>query len=192
MVSAAPCADPTRPHIDIDQELGARQVVRHLVGLGHRQIAHFAGPEAEFHAQRRRAGWQRELELHGLAAPPVLQGTWAPGSGYELAKRLLAGPRPLPTAVFAANDHVAMGALRAFGEAGLQLPGDISVAGFDDIPGVDQLRPPLTTVRQDLYDLGCAAFDLLRQVIEERQPASDLALVPELVVRASTGPGLDR
>jgi LacI family transcriptional regulator len=187
MVSAAPCLDPRRPHIDIDQELGARLAVRHLIDLGHTRIAHFMGPGHEFHAQGRRDGWERELADHGIEPGPLLAGTWAGRSGYDLARRLLGVPGPRPTAVFAANDLSAMGAVRAFSEAGLKVGHDISVIGFDDSPGIDQLNPPLTTVRQDFAALGRSAFDLLRQVIGGESPQASTWLAPELVARSSSG-----
>jgi DNA-binding LacI/PurR family transcriptional regulator len=187
MLTAAPAGAHAFPSVDVDHELGARLAVRHLVSLGHREVAHFAGPAVEFHAQCRERGWRGELAAHGLAPGPLLRGTWEPGSGYELAKALAAGPDRPPTAVFVANDHAGIGVLRGFADSGLRVPEDVSVVGFDDVPGVSQLRPPLTTVRQDLGKLGRRAFGLLLEVIGGGGAVGHVALPPELVVRASTG-----
>ncbi|MDR2380290.1 MAG: LacI family transcriptional regulator [Bifidobacteriaceae bacterium] len=186
MVTAGAPVPRAFPSVDVDQELGARLAVKHLLAKGHVLIAHFAGPAGEFHAQCREHGWRRALADAGLRPGPLLRGTWTADSGYRLAKRLMGRSAAPPTAVFVANDQAAIGALRGFGEAGLRLPEDMSVVGFDDIPGASQLRPPLTTVRQDLAELGRRSFALLLDVISGHAPGAHVALAPELVVRAST------
>ncbi|MDR3070269.1 MAG: LacI family transcriptional regulator, partial [Propionibacteriaceae bacterium] len=119
--------------VDFDQELGARLAMRHLIGLGHTRIAHFSGPKSEFHSQSRQLGWEKELAAHGLPKGQLYPGDWTGATGYQLARDLLATGGELPTAIFVANDHAAMGVLRAFGDAGLRVPEDISIVGFDDI-----------------------------------------------------------
>jgi DNA-binding LacI/PurR family transcriptional regulator len=176
------------PSVDIDHEAGARLAVGHLIGLGHQRIAHFAGPRVEFHAQCREQGWRVMLKRHGLKPGPLLRGSWEPDAGYQLARALVDRPGERPTAVFVANDLAAIGALRGFAEAGWRVPEDISVVGFDDVPGVGQLRPPLSTVRQDLSELGRQAFGLLLGVIGGQAEPGHLALPPQLVVRDSSGP----
>ncbi|MDR2252787.1 MAG: LacI family transcriptional regulator [Bifidobacteriaceae bacterium] len=187
MLTANPGGDHSFPTVDVDHELGARLAVQHLASLGHRDIAHFAGPSIEFHAQRRERGWRAALEELDLEPGPLLRGSWEAHSGYELARRLCEREAPLPTAVFVANDQAAIGALRGFAAAGLRVPEDISVVGFDDVPGVGQLRPPLSTVRQDLTELGGKAFDLLLGVIGGKEAGEHVALAPRLVVRESSG-----
>jgi DNA-binding LacI/PurR family transcriptional regulator len=188
MLTASPAGAHPFASLDLVHELGARLAVRHLASLGHAKIAHFAGPAIEFHAQGRERGWRAELADLGLRPGPLLRGSWQADSGYDLATRLARRGGKLPTAVFVANDQAAIGALRGFAAAGLDVPGDVSVVGFDDIPGTDQLRPPLSTVRQDLAELGRKAFDLLLGVIEGGEAAGHVALAPQLVVRESSGP----
>jgi DNA-binding LacI/PurR family transcriptional regulator len=169
--------------VDLDQRGGARQAMTLLLGLGHRRIAHVAGPPNDLHARARLTEWRACLERAGLPPGPLVQGDWSSQSGYQAALELLVGP-DLPTAVFAGNDHMAIGLLRGFHDAGVAVPGRVSVVGFDDIDTSDCAIPPLTTIRQDHDALGRAGLGLLIDLIEGRQPAS--ALVPaELVVRAS-------
>ncbi|MGH2872309.1 MAG: substrate-binding domain-containing protein, partial [Solirubrobacteraceae bacterium] len=119
--------------------------------------------------------------------PEPLAGDWSPRSGYELGRRLLADPAL--TAVFVANDQMALGLLRAVHEAGREIPGQVSVVGFDDIPEARFFNPPLTTIHQDFDELGSRSLRLLLATIErgERVPAGPM-LAPRLVVRASTAP----
>jgi DNA-binding LacI/PurR family transcriptional regulator len=170
--------------IDIDQWLGAELAVQHLLELGHRSVAHITGPAKDLHSQARTNSWRRVLAEAGLPEGPLLAGDWSGESGYQ-AGRELAQLEPLPTAVFVGNDTMAQGVLRALWEAGVSVPGDISVVGFDDSPGVDQAIPPLTTVRQDHVALGAACLERLIALIEGR-PAEGFLLSPNLVVRAST------
>ncbi len=173
-------------HVAVDQRQGARSAVRHLVELGHTTIAHVPGPPDWLDAAEREAGWLAELSASGLRPGPSLPGDWSAASGYAAGRRLLAEPGP--TAVFAANDLMALGLVRAVTEAGLRVPEDLSVVGFDDLEIAAYARPPLTTVRQDFGDLGRAAVDLLlaRLVDEPAPPATLVEAV--LQVRASTAP----
>jgi DNA-binding LacI/PurR family transcriptional regulator len=115
----------------------------------------------------------------------LVEGDWSSGSGYQAAMTLLATKHP-PTAIFAANDHMAFGALRAANERGLGVPSDVSIIGFDDIEGSDCTIPPLTTVSQDHGALGRAAMEVLLEAIDDR-PARSVKIPGRLVVRASTG-----
>jgi DNA-binding LacI/PurR family transcriptional regulator len=187
MLTAGEAKSRAFPSVDVDHELGARLAVRHLAELGHSDIAHFAGPAAEFHAQRRERGWREELRERGLTPGRLLRGTWDAASGYDLAQALARRDGSPPTAVFVANDQAAIGALRGLAEAGLRVPGDVSVVGFDDVPGVAHLRPPLTTVRQDLRELGRRAFGLLLGVIGGVEQPEHVSLAPALVIRESSG-----
>ncbi|MEY9874170.1 DNA-binding LacI/PurR family transcriptional regulator [Streptacidiphilus sp. MAP12-33] len=175
------------PAVAVDNESGARAVTRHLLDLGHRTVHHLAGPANWLDAKARVAGWRAALADAGASAPEPLTGDWSARSGYELGLRL-ATDRSV-TAVFCANDHMALGLLRALSEAGIAVPGDISVAGFDDIPEASFFTPPLTTVRQDFGELGRRGLELLLDRIESgptdgRPPR--VLVAPEPVVRSST------
>ncbi|TKV57421.1 LacI family transcriptional regulator [Nakamurella flava] len=174
----------------VDQEGGARAAVRHLVDLGHREIAHISGPEPWFDATARLRGWRRELSAHDLPAEVLLSGDWSSASGYAAGARLIRRG-PVPTAVFVANDLMAIGVIKALRHGGLRVPQDVSVVGFDDMPGVDFLAPSLTTVRQDLDALGRLCIDMLTR--EPGSPTAAPTTVPAaLVVRGSTaGPVRD-
>ncbi|MGC3952769.1 MAG: substrate-binding domain-containing protein [Propionicimonas sp.] len=172
--------------VSFDQYAGARRAVRHLIELGHTEIRHLAGPEDSMDATERVRGWRDMLGEHGLVAPEPLIGDWAASSGYRNARQLLAEDRP--TAIFAGNDQMALGAIRAVMEAGLRVPQDVSVVGFDDIPEAEHFTPPLTTVRQEFAQLGRDTMTLVLAVLREENTSALLPRVPNLVVRQSTGP----
>ena len=167
-----------------EQYEGARLATRHLLALGHVEVAHVAGPAAWAEARAREEGWRDELAAARLRAPRPVRGDWSADSGYEAGRRV--AEEGLATAVFVANDEMAVGVLHALAEASLRVPGDVSVVGFDDIPLAAHLVPPLTTVRQDLPAAGRRAVRLLdaaiRGVSEDVPGPAELALV----VRAST------
>jgi DNA-binding LacI/PurR family transcriptional regulator len=167
----------------VDQEHGARLATRHLIDLGHRRIGHIAGPQPWFDAIERMRGWRQELRESGLRAGPVVTGDWSAESGAGAARKLLRGK--LPTAVFASNDRMALGAVRAFHDAGLSVPHDVSVVGFDDMAGTAFLIPGLTTVRQDLQALGTRCIEMLLHTLAG-QVSEWAAIEPELVIRDST------
>ncbi|MEV4177001.1 LacI family DNA-binding transcriptional regulator [Nonomuraea sp. NPDC049709] len=179
------------PTFGMDEAAGARAAVDHLLGLGHATVHHVAGPAGSNPAQRRRAAWQRQLKRSGRAVPPPVVGDWSPRSGYDAALRLLADDGV--SAVFAANDQMAVGVLRAAAELGRRVPEDLSVVGFDDLDFAPFLTPPLTTVRQDLDTVGRRCVEHLITRIEEREGAdagqtTSRFVRPELIVRASTAP----
>jgi len=169
--------------VGVDQLAGAEAATRHLIELGHTGIAHLAGPQPWTEARARLAGWQAAMDAAGLRPSSLLIGDWSARSGYGLGQEV-ARRREL-TAVFCANDQMALGLLRALSEAGLQVPGDVSVVGFDDIPEAAYLIPPLTTVRQDFTAVGHRAIEILQAAIAG-EPAPERLIGPELVVRAST------
>jgi LacI family transcriptional regulator len=183
----SPLKDARRSTLTIDSYRGARAMVSHLIRRGHRRIAHVAGPELNFDAQERLRGYRDELaSALPRAARQVLPGDFSEKSGY-LAGQQLAAQRERPDAVFAANDVIALGCVAAFREAGLRVPADIAVAGFDDIPLASLVSPALTTVRVQIAELGRAALEQLLLSIEspeQTRPVSR-ALVPEVVVRES-------
>ncbi|MFF7639747.1 substrate-binding domain-containing protein [Streptomyces canus] len=170
--------------VEVDQELGARLAVRHLLDLGHRDIAHLTGALRTFDARARVDGWQAELTA-AAAEGARLEGDFSAESGFRLAHELCDADSGLPTAVFAGNDQMAMGVLAAFAERGVKVPHDVSVVGFDDMKGAGYLVPALTTVRQDFAHLGRSAIELLVRMVGG-DPAQQQRIAPQLVVRHST------
>jgi DNA-binding LacI/PurR family transcriptional regulator len=172
--------------VGVDQNAGARLATRHLVDLGHTEIVHVTGPLNWAEARARRDGWRSEMRAAGLQPAKPLVGDWTARSGFAAGTRLLA--RDDVTAVFAANDQMALGVLRALFEAGLRVPRDVSVVGFDDIPEAGYLVPPLTTVRQDFSAVGRRAIEVMQAAITRRDEELPRLIDPELVVRVSTAP----
>jgi LacI family transcriptional regulator len=183
-------AGPSATNVASDSVGGARLAVRHLHGLGHRRrIATIAGPQDSKPGADRLVGFRAELQALGLESRPEYEqiGDWYTESGEQAMRKLLALPEP-PTAVFAAADLMAVGAIKAARAAGLRVPGDLAVVGFDDIQLASLLDPALTTIRQDKVGVGRAAARALLEQIEnpETTPAA-LTLPVELVVRTSCG-----
>ncbi|WP_298988638.1 LacI family DNA-binding transcriptional regulator [uncultured Pseudokineococcus sp.] len=168
-----------------DQELGARLAVRHLVSLGHRDVAHLAGSQEWLDGQVRLRGWRAELEASGLPVGEVRLGDWSGDSAYRIGREMVEAG--LPSAIFIASDLMALAFLRALHEAGVSVPGDISVAGFDDNEFAPQVHPPLTTVRQSFATVGTRCMEILLGLIEGADVDTTPA-TPQLVVRRSTGP----
>ncbi|MEV5069688.1 LacI family DNA-binding transcriptional regulator [Microbacterium sp. LMI12-1-1.1] len=171
--------------IETDHSGGARLAVSHLLDLGHETVHHLAGPAGSFAAAERERGWREALAAARAPVPTVVRGDWTSASGFAAASALLDGGA---TAVFAANDQMALGLLRAFAEAGSAVPADVSVVGFDDVADAADYRPPLTTVRQDFDALGSRAVAALVEGIEAGAPAAFETVPTRLVVRASTAP----
>lgn len=171
--------------VSIDQYRGARAATRHLVELGHRSIIHLAGPEEAPDAIERLRGWRDEMSANGLPIGEVHHGDWSAKSGFELGTRLESiGPG---TAVFAANDYMALGLVSALHSRGLRVPDDVSIVGFDDVPEAGYLLPPLTTVRQDFAALGGLVMQKVLIAIEEPDAVAESTPLPTtLVVREST------
>jgi DNA-binding LacI/PurR family transcriptional regulator len=177
------------PLVAVDQLSGAVSATQLLLDLGHRTVWHVAGPQDFVEAQQRREGWRATLEAAGAEVPPVLVGDWSPRSGYQLGQRLAQDPGV--TAVFVANDQMALGVLRAMHEYGRHIPREVSVVGFDDVPEAQYFTPPLTTVRQNFAEVGRGSLRLLLDVMRGGQSAQHLTVAPELVVRRSTAPPPD-
>lgn len=168
----------------IDQDAGARLATGHLLDLGHRHVAHVTGPLEWAEAGQRRAGWSASHEVRHLLPGPELTGDWSAHSGYRAGRRIAEDPQV--TAVFAANDAMALGVLKALHEHSRRVPGEVSVVGFDDAPEAAYYWPGLTTVNQEFSQLGRNAVGLaLRALRGEPAPATEL-LEPTLVIRAST------
>ena len=171
----------------IDQYRGARSAVRHLVELGHRQIAHLAGPLAAPDAIERCRGWRDELASADLVAQEPVYGDWSSESGYQFGKSLR--EETMPSAIFVGNDQMALGVIAALKSRGLLVPQDVSVMGFDDIPDAAFFDPPLTTVNQDFATLGALTMQRVLMAIEEPASTAETTPIPtHLVVRASTAP----
>jgi LacI family transcriptional regulator len=178
--------------ISTDNVAGARAMVRHLAEQGHRSIAFIAGPANNLDARQRLQGYRDALRERGLASASDLEltGAFTESSGHSAARALLER-HSLPDAVFCANDCMAVGALSAFREAGVRVPEDVAIAGFDDIAIASYLTPRLTTVRVDAYRLGERATQLLLEALEDPQAPGSAAPIHEvlaatLVVRDST------
>ncbi|MGI6368905.1 MAG: LacI family DNA-binding transcriptional regulator [Anaerolineae bacterium] len=179
-------AEGVVPCVASDNLGGARRGVEYLVGLGHQRIAYIAGNDS-YQNRKRQQGYAEALCEAGLDTPAeyVRVGRWSWQGGHEQVLELMQLPQP-PTAVFCANDTMALGAMCALRERGLNVPADISVLGFDDIPAAWGNRPALTTVRQPTAEMVELAFDLLRRAREgEEIPAVNHVLPTELILRAS-------
>ncbi|MFI5695485.1 LacI family DNA-binding transcriptional regulator [Kribbella sp. NPDC051586] len=184
MVVVQGVSEGQRMAVGIDQEVGARLAVEHLLDLGHRHVAHIAGPLEWVEARQRRAGWQHAHEQRHVLPGPELFGDWSPRSGYEAGLRIAEDPDV--TAVFAGNDAMAIGLVYALHEKGRDIPGEISVVGFDNVPEASYLWPALTTVDQEFSVLGRRAVELtLRALAGEVEPSTHL-IPPALVIRDST------
>jgi len=179
-------ADPTFLTVSIDQNAGAALVVDHLVSLGHRDILHVSGPLDWLDARARERAFHTRAKSWGVRERPIVVGDWSADFAYDFA----IGLTRLPdfTAIFAANDDTAIGLIHGLHDRGFDVPGDLSVVGFDDVPLARHFLPPLTTVRQDFEALGSAAVEMLRAAIEKREIPQVTRIPTELVVRESTAP----
>lgn len=169
--------------VSLDQVQAGRIAVRHLAELGHQDIAHVSGPLNWTDARGRLEGWKLECTERGLNPVPLVQADWSPERGYEVGVHLARAG--VPSAVFAANDMIALGLIRAFTEAGLRVPQDVSVVGVDDQPGASNFIPPLTTVHHKFAEMGRMVIESLLAVIDGGE-ARNSVIEPELVVRSST------
>ena len=176
-----------RPQLWIDDREAASRATRHLLGLGHQTVHHLSIPSSTQKLSQRTQGWQDALTAAGRPVPPQHAGGWTPRSG-DLAARALVADRSV-TAILAGNDDLALGVLRAAREAGRDVPGDLSVIGFDDAPQSAYLAPALTTVRLDFEGLGRAGFGMLHNLLDPRSaPPPATWEEPELILRESSGP----
>ncbi|PXY29080.1 LacI family transcriptional regulator [Prauserella sp. PE36] len=179
----------SRRYVVLDDERGSGLAVEHLAALGHRRIAHLAGPETADTARRRRAGYTAAMAAAGLRTGTryTAHADYTPEGGAAAMRELLA-VRPRPTAVFVANVASAVGALRTLHEAGLSVPGDMSVIAMHDMSLAGHLVPALTTVRMPLEGLGRRSLELLATTHPQDDITEVVAEPVEVVVRASTGP----
>ena len=176
--------------VKTDDLCGAETAVEHLIKLGHKKIAHISGTFSTDTAFDRLTGFRNAIIKNDLTLYPeyIMQGSYTEIDGYTNAKRLLQLPNP-PTAIFAANDLMAIGVIKAVYEMNLKIPDDISVVGFNDIWVCDNLNPPLTTIRSPLFKMGHVAAELLQNVINGIEEIEKNIVLPvELVIRNSTAP----
>lgn len=178
--------------VDVDNMTGGRQAALHLLEGGHTSIAMIKGPDGWKSVADRAAGFEQTLRRAGLDVKDqrLAQGDWSYASGYRAMSQILEQDLTF-TALFAHNDQMAIGAMRAAREAGKRIPQDLSVVGYDDIPAAEYADPPLTTIRQPMREVGATAARLLIERIEQDEPAKgvmegEVLLSPELIQRAST------
>jgi DNA-binding LacI/PurR family transcriptional regulator len=170
---------------------GARAATEHLLDLGHERVWHIAGPPRWRDARERVEGWRLAHLDRGIEPPAPFEGDWSPASGYTAGRTLALDPDV--TAVFCSNDDMAIGLMRALAEAGRDVPGDVAVVGFDDIPAAAYLNPPLTTVRQDFEADAAHCIDVLLHHLSGPDAVAEPGSVAEsnrrrLIVRQSTAP----
>lgn len=177
------------PHVQIDNAAAAREAVEHLVALGHKRIAHIAGPLPEILSVQRLEGYRQAMHAAGLAIPEgyEVRGDYLLESGSECCRRLFALPAP-PTAIFVANDEMAYGVVHELRRLNLDVPRDVSVVGFDDLYLSKAFYPPLTTVSQPRAEIGRKAMTLLLKILSGGENASrgPIVLPTVLKVRGST------
>jgi DNA-binding LacI/PurR family transcriptional regulator len=174
--------DPDRPNelVTVDQEAGGYAATRHLLDAGHRTVWHVSGPSDWFDSRGRIAGWRRALTEAGAEIPPLMPADWSAASGYHIGQ-ILARMSEV-TAVFAANDHLALGILRALHERGRRVPDDISIVGFDDVPEAAYFIPPLTTIRPDFAATASASLDLLLAQIRTGHRSGERRVLPPALI----------
>jgi DNA-binding LacI/PurR family transcriptional regulator len=181
--------DPERstPLVTVDQAAGAFEATTHLLSAGHRTVWHVSGPSDWFDSLGRIRGWRSALETAGLEVPPVVPADWSASSGYRAGQMLARMPEV--SAIFAANDHLALGILRAMSERGRRVPHDVSIVGFDDVPEAAYFIPPLTTIRPDFDAVAKETLELLlAQVSDGEVGAPQRTIAPALVQRNSVAP----
>lgn len=167
----------------VDQEAGGRMATEHLLERGCQRVVHISGPADWFDSRARLRGWREALEQAGMEPAPVLEGDWSPASGYALARQVLASGQRAD-GIFCSNDAMAVGVLAALRDDGVDVPGEVSVVGFDDLSGSEFYAPPLTTVAQPFGELGRLALEALVAAIGGAEPAMH-RIAPELRVRGS-------
>ncbi|MCS7259175.1 MAG: LacI family transcriptional regulator [Anaerolineae bacterium] len=180
---------PIKNSVVPDDHYGATLAVRHLISLGHQRIGYINGPENWHNSRARYLGYQDELERHNIPFDPELvqPGDWEMESGYRAAQNLLA-LRDRPTAIFAANDLMALGAIYAIQDAHLRVPEDIAVVGYDNRDFAKIVRPRLTTVAMPVYEMGRVATEsLLAQIAGEHGETEEIKVRGELVIRDTCG-----
>ena len=181
-------SDERASYIISDNEEGARKAVRHLAELGHQKIATIEGEEITVPTQKRLAGYKAEMEAQNLEIRDewMVQGRFSVDGGYEAMKEILT-LKDRPTAIFCQGDEIAVGAMQAIKEAGLKVPDDFSIVGFDDIEISQYLNPALTTIRQKKEEMGIEAADMVIELINNLEEKVEPEIIDtELILRNST------
>lgn len=186
VVSFEPAAEHGMASIALDEELGARLATRHLLDLGHETVWQVCGDPAWVGTDARIRGWQSELAAAKRVAPEPIGGDWTSASGYVAGLEIVKNPDI--TAVFVANDYMAMGVLSALREHGVRCPDEISVVGFDEVPDSRYYQPALTTVRMDFREVGRKCVERLLELVGGAETSQLAKIQPELVVRDSAAP----
>src|SRR4051795_11839805 len=171
-------------NVSVDQYAGGLLATRCLLEQGHRTVWHVAGPEQWHGSRAREAGWRAALAEAGVEGPPPLRAGWSAASGYQCGQMLARIPDC--TAIFAANDHVALGIMRALAEHGRAIPGEVSLVGFDDVPESAYFHPALTTIRQEFTEVGRQALRLLHEQMLSGARSTGSVLVEPVVVERQT------
>jgi len=174
--------------VTLDEESAGRLATEHLIQLGHSQIAHISGPLIEDSSQNRLSGYQAAMAAASLASDPRLafEGDWSATSGYQAVQYFLENKLQF-RAIFAHNDRMAVGAIRALRDAHKLIPQDVSVIGIDDMPLASYFDPPLTTILQDTFRMGReAACQLISSIEEPKNPCQQIRVEPKLIIRQST------
>ncbi|NHZ72623.1 MAG: substrate-binding domain-containing protein [Aquificales bacterium] len=183
-------------YIDVDGETGLRQVTEHLLALGHRRIAVLAWLESSRTGEDRLQGYYQAMQQAGISLEEgwIERGENIVSAGYDGAKRLLQRPpAERPTALIGMSDTLAIGAINAVHHLGLTVGRDVSISGFDDTPLSQYLQPPLTTVRQPIWEIGQRSIELLFQIMESPTPTiRQILLPPKLIIRQSTGEAINQ
>mgnify|MGYP001034684712 CR=1 FL=1 len=168
--------------VTIDDYLGAKKATRYLVESGHKNLLHVSGPVGWFESDARIRGFEDACKELSIESPKILRGSWESESGYQLAKEVV---KTNATAVFCANDQLAIGLMRGLHELGVDIPNEISIVGYDDLPESKYLNPPLTTIRQDFEQLGKRLMTLLLEELAGDTSVRRETIEPELVIRGS-------
>jgi DNA-binding LacI/PurR family transcriptional regulator len=171
-------------NVSVDQYTGGMLATRHLLAAGHRTVWHVAGPEQWHGSRARELGWRAALAEAGAPAPPMTRAGWSAASGYQCGRMLARIPDC--TAIFAANDHVALGIMRALAEQGRRIPGDVSLVGFDDVPEAGYFHPALSTIRQEFAEIGRQALRLLLDQLATGVSSAESALVEPVLIARDT------
>ena len=177
------------PYLDVDGEAGIRQLAQHLIDLGHRRLAYISAPPELMFVSHRLEGYREALAANGIPFDEdlVAVGELTKRSGYEAGREFLTRDEP-PTVIIACNDLMALGVISAAQGLGLTVGRDVAVAGFDDIPLAEHAHPPLTTIRQPIYEIGRRVCEMLVQLLQDKKlEERHVILQPELVARESSG-----
>jgi LacI family transcriptional regulator len=180
------------PYVDEDSAAGMRLLVQHLLDLGHRRIGFIAPPPGLMFGRFRRQSFLETMKANGLSPRPewIVEGKMTQRSGAEAVQQLLA-LSPRPSAIIGGNDLMALGAMGTMQEQGIKIGEEIAVAGFDDIPPAAHAHPPLTTIRQPIYEIGQKTCEMLIEIVHGKQPENEhVLLTPDLIVRKSSGAGM--